>query len=163
VAETGDRRPPAADGDERTILLSFLDYLRETVSTKADGISEQAARTPGVCSGTNVLGLIQHMTAGEVYWFRYIFEAEEMEPVDFGMTVPESDSIEDVVADYRAAVERSNQILSECSDLGEMSQRPDHRGHVSMRWILVHLIEETARHAGHADILCEQIDGSVGR
>lgn len=81
------------------------------------------------------------------------------------MDLAEEDSAERLLAAYRAAIERSNEIIARCDDLSRPCARAAGKAGVlrSMRWVLVHMIEETARHAGHADILREQADGSVGR
>ncbi|MCC9307398.1 DinB family protein [Kitasatospora sp. RB6PN24] len=160
-----DAKPPTVDSDERATLLAFLDYLREAVVAKAQGLAGDLARVPGVPSGTNLLGLVKHLTEAEMYWFEWVFDGAEVEVPDFGMELGEGDTEESVVAGYRAAVARSNEVIARCADLGQVAARATGKQGVprSMRWILVHMIEETARHAGHADILREQADGSVGR
>ncbi|MET9916338.1 DinB family protein [Streptomyces sp. NPDC006435] len=158
-----DLRPPTLDADEKTTLSAFLDYLREAVVAKAHGLSDEEARTAGVPSGTSVLGLVKHLTAVELGWFAWSYAGAD---VELGDDCPPTgdETAESLVAAYRRAVERSNGIVAACDDL----DRPGARSlretpPPSMRWVLVHMIEETARHAGHADILREQIDGSVGR
>ncbi|MER6309217.1 DinB family protein [Streptomyces sp. NPDC001657] len=160
-----DTGPPGTDADEKATLLAFLDYVREAVAAKAQGLTEQAARTPGVASGTSLLGLVKHLTAAEHYWFVWAFEGTGDAPPDLGMTVRAEERAQDILAGYRAAVRRSNEIAGRCDDLGRAGVRPAGKAGVvrSLRWVLVHMIEETARHAGHADILREQADGAVGR
>ncbi|BDM68947.1 hypothetical protein HEK616_24340 [Streptomyces nigrescens] len=160
-----DTGPPGTDADEKATLLAFLDYVREAVAAKAEGLAERAARAPGVASGTSLLGLVRHLTAAERYWFVWAFEGAGDAPPDLGMTVGEAESAKDVLAGYRAAVRRSNEIVGRCDDLGRSCVRPAGQAGAirSLRWVLVHMIEETARHAGHADILREQADGAVGR
>ncbi|MFD1829360.1 DinB family protein [Streptomyces desertarenae] len=162
-AARGDVRPPEVDADERATLLTFLDYLRDAVAAKAAGVPEEAARTPGVPSGTSLLGLVRHLAAVEHNWFVWAYAGEgellpDDEPPEPGATVGEA------LAAYRRAVRRSNGIVAACGRLdvpGARSLRETPPP--TMRWILVHMIEETARHAGHADILRERIDGSAGR
>lgn len=85
--------------------------------------------------------------------------------MDFGRELTDEDSADDLIAAYRAAVARSNALAEACDDLRRPCARPAGAAHVvrSLRWVLVPRIEETARHAGHADILREQADGAVGR
>jgi len=147
---------------ERQVLLDFLDYLRESVILKAQGLPEEQARSPRVPSGTSLMGLVKHLTRVEITWFPYTFAGEDVwVPHD---ALGPDDRVDHLVADYRAAVARSNEIVAACDDLDTPAARtvvaPEPP---TLRWILVHMVEETARHAGHADILREQIDGSTGR
>lgn len=153
------------DSDERSTLLSFLDYLRDAVAAKAQGLHGDGGRAPGVPSGTSLLGLVKHLTAAETYWFSWAYEGADIAVPDFGMDLAGSDTEESVLAAYRDAIRRSNETIAQCEDLNRPGARAAGKGSVarSMRWILVHMIEETARHAGHADILREQADGSTGR
>lgn len=167
VTETqprGDLRPPGIDADEATTLLTFLDYLRNAVAAKTADLAEQEARRPGVPSGTSLLGLVKHLAAVEHNWFVWAYTGAGEAPLDDEAPVSEGESVHDVLVAYRDAVARSNAVVASCPDLirpGARSLRETPPP--SMRWILVHMIEETARHAGHADILREQIDGSTGR
>ncbi|MFI8287564.1 DinB family protein [Streptomyces sp. NPDC085614] len=160
-----DQGPPGSDSDERSTLLAFLDYVREAVAAKAQGLDDGQGRKAGVASGTSVFGLVKHLAAAERYWFVWAFDGADVEHPDLGMDLSEGDSADSLLAAYRAAVERSNEIIERCDDLNRPCARAAGTAGVvrSMRWVLVHMIEETARHAGHADILREQADGSVGR
>ncbi|MFI6641274.1 DinB family protein [Streptomyces sp. NPDC050504] len=160
-----DAGPPECPPDEKSTLLAFLDYVRASVAAKALGLDDERGRTPGVPSGTSVLGLVKHLTAVEVYWFAWAFDGADVPHPDFGMDVADDESAEGLVAAYRAAVERSNAIVARCDDLERPCARAAGRAGLvrSLRWVLVHMIEETARHAGHADILREQADGATGR
>ncbi|MFB4295443.1 DinB family protein [Actinomadura sp. NTSP31] len=160
----GDLRPPSLNADERTTLLTFLRYLRDAVVAKAAGVPDEAARTPGVPSGTSLLGLIKHLTRTELNWFVWAYEGADALPLDDDEPPLPGETAADIVAGYRAAADRSDAIAAACPDL----DRPGARSlretpPPSMRWLLVHMIEETARHAGHADILREQLDGATGR
>jgi len=157
--------PPEVDSDEKSTLLSFLNYVRDAVATKARGLAEEQGRHPGVPSGTSLLGLIKHLTAAERYWFQWAFEGADIAHPDFAMTLDESDSAETLLAAYLDAITRSNEITDRCPDLSHLAARPAGKGDArrTMRWVLIHMLEETSRHAGHADILREQTDGSVGR
>ncbi len=163
--ENADTRPPALDTDEKAVLLSFLNYLRGTIAAKAEGVDEQTARTPGVPSGTNLLGLIKHLTAAELNWFVRGYAGVELDFADLGMQVAENEAGAEILAAYREAVARANQVIEAADDLSSVAARGTGRTPQphTLRWILVHMIEETARHAGHADILREQLDGAVGR
>ncbi|MGW6202454.1 DinB family protein [Streptomyces sp. NPDC055089] len=159
-----DLRPPGMNADEKTTLLAFLDYLRESVLAKAAGVAEPAVRTAGVPSGTSLLQLLKHLTATELNWFVWAYTGAGPEPWDDEGAVSADDTASVVADAYRAAIARANEVVLACTDL----DRPGTRSlretpPPSMRWVLVHMIEETARHAGHADILREQIDGSTGR
>jgi hypothetical protein len=151
-----DRRPPRVSGDEKTTLLGFLDYLREAIAAKVDGVPEPQVREPGVPSGTNLLGLVKHLTHVERFYFQGI-QARSW-PATFQPTA--EDTLDSVLAGYREAVAESNRVIAACDDLTDPVAKGDGP---SMRWLLTHLIEETGRHAGHADIIREQIDGAVGR
>jgi uncharacterized damage-inducible protein DinB len=162
IPPVADRPPPFTLADERRTLVDFLDYLREAVVAKVGGLDEAAARWSPVGSGTSLLGLVRHLTMVEVTWFQRRFAGDEV-------AVPDGDlhpgaTVDSVVADYRAACARSAAIVAGCDDLDRRCARfPEGREPVSLRWILVHMVEETARHAGHADLLREQLDGSTGR
>lgn len=155
----GDTRPPSADGTEKDTLVGFLDYLRRSVVDKLDGAPEPAVRAPGVPSGTNCLGLVKHLAHVE----RFLFLGEDADwPATFHATAAET--VASVIADYQDAVTGANEAIAACDDLTQPCARPARRGKTpSMRWALAHMIEETARHAGHLDILREQIDGATGR
>jgi hypothetical protein len=155
-----DTGPPRTAAGEKATLQGFLDHLRRAVAEKATGVPEPQVRTGGVPSGTSLLGLVKHLTAVEGFYFL----GERID--DWGATFRPSagDTADGVLAGYRAAVERANRVIAACADLALPAPGPLGRGPApSMRWVLVHMIEETGRHAGHADILREQIDGSTGR
>ncbi|MCX4821443.1 DinB family protein [Streptomyces sp. NBC_01142] len=168
MTDTQPRRdvgPPGNDSDEKSTLLAFLNYVRDAVAAKTQGLDDEQGRTSGVPSGTSVFGLVKHLTSAELYWFVWAFEGADVAHPDFGMELAEGDSAESLLAAYRGAIERSNEIIEGCDDLNRPCARAAGKAEAmrSMRWVLVHMIEETARHAGHADILREQADGSVGR
>lgn len=157
---TRDRKPPATGDDERSVLLGFLDHLRDAVAAKADGAPEPDVRTAGVPSGTNLLGLVTHLTAVE----RFYFLGEEPASWPATFHAPDSLSADAAIAAYRDAVAEANRVIGGCEDLAAPAPRwPRRGGAPAMRWVLAHMVEETGRHAGHMDILREHIDGSVGR
>ncbi|WP_431727418.1 DinB family protein [Verrucosispora sp. TAA-831] len=159
-ARARDTGPAWTGADEKATLRGFLDYLRTSIADKVAGVDEPQVRTAGVPSGTNLLGLITHLTHVE----RFYFLGETVDNWRATMRPSADDTVEGVLAEYRATVERANQVIDACPDLSHPAPRPPRRGPApSMRWVLVHMIEETGRHAGHADILRERIDGSTGR
>ncbi|GGO54462.1 DinB family protein [Streptomyces lasiicapitis] len=157
---TKDTGPPRTGADEKATLLGFLNYLRDAIANKAVDAPEPQVRTPGTPSGTSLLGLVKHLTSVE----RFYFLGEAAGDWAATMRPTPEETVDGVLADYREAVDRANQIIEACPDLTLPAPRPPRRkASPSMRWVLVHMIEETGRHAGHADILREQIDGSTGR
>lgn len=149
--------PPGTGDGEKATLLGFLNYLRSAIADKVAGVPEPQVRTGGVPSGTNLLGLVRHLAAVE----RFYFLGEHVDNWGNTMRPAVEETVDGVLADYRKAVEQANEVIEACTDLTHHVPR---RGPaLSMRWVLVHMIEETGRHAGHADILREQIDGSTGR
>jgi uncharacterized damage-inducible protein DinB len=161
--------PPFA-ADERTMLMSFLDYFRETMIASLDGLDEAQARVTPTEQANSLLGLISHLASVEHWWFWECFRGQEPdferwgdpEDNDFDFKPLPEHTIADRVAEYRRQFTRSNDIgLS--ANLDDVAKHPEgaRRG-VTLRWILVHMIEETARHAGHADITRELIDGRTG-
>ena len=156
-----DGHPPAAHRrGEKATLLGFLDYLRAAIAAKADGVPEPQVRTPGVPSGTSLLGLVKHLACVE----RFYFLGEDVDDWEATLRPTPDESADGVLAGYREAVRRANEVIEACTDLTEPAPKPaGRRSAPAMRWLLVHMVEETGRHAGHADILREQIDGAVGR
>lgn len=148
---------------ERDVLLAYLNKVRNAVVNICEGVAEEQQRTAGVASGTNLLGLIQHLTGVEQHWFQRVFLGESLDP-DVTMNVSREASSTSVIAAYREVCARSDEIVRSCPDLSALSKiaNPGEEKPDSLRSILAHMIEETARHAGHADILREQIDGATG-
>ena len=149
-------------GSERDVLLYYLNKNRDAVVRTLDGLTDEQQRTPGVPSGTNLLGLVQHLTGVEVHWFERVF-LDDDRGVGESMDVPFDTTRDEVVAAYRAACARSDEIVRARPDLSTMAKiaNPGEDEVDSLRRIVSTMIEETARHAGHADILCEQIDGAT--
>lgn len=160
MAHRRDTPPPRTGNTEAEVLRGFLDYLRTAIAAKVDGAPEPQVRTSAVPSGTTLLGLLQHLTAVE----RAVFLGDEVTDWQATFRVSPEDGVAEVVARYRDAVERANGVLDECADLAAPVPRPaSRRPAPSVRWALTHLIEETGRHAGHADVLRELADGTTGR
>jgi uncharacterized damage-inducible protein DinB len=150
--------------DEREVLLYYLNGMRRAVVRKTAGLSEEQLRTPGVPSGTSLLGLLWHLSGVEVHWFQRVFAGEDHAP-DRSMQAPAGLTRDVAVAAYEKACARSDAIVRACSDLSTRAAiaNPGEEGKDSLRVILAHMIRETARHAGHADILRERIDGATGQ
>ncbi|MEV6757556.1 DinB family protein [Streptomyces sp. NPDC051214] len=145
---------------EKDTLRGVLDHLRNSVANKVADVPEPQVRTAMVPSGTSLLGLLKHLACVE----RFYFLGEDAGDWPATLRPTAKDSVEGLLADYRETVQRANQVIAACLDLAGPAPRARRRGAApSMRWVLVHMIEETGRHAGHADILREQIDGSTGR
>jgi uncharacterized damage-inducible protein DinB len=152
-------------GGEREVLEVFLDLYREVVRRKLTGLSDDQARQRLVPSQTTLAGLIKHLAAVEREWFQLILaqpSAAEIGgiPADDGWTVGAADTVTDLIADYQRACAESRQVASALA----LDDSVPHRrlGQVSLRWVYSHMIEESARHAGQADILREQTDGATG-
>ena len=166
-----DTDPPLAPdelvsaGSERELLATFLDVYRGIVAGKLAGLGEEDARRRLVPSATTLLGLVRHLAAVEREWFGLVLGQRPPAAVGLpvpgdGFTIGPDDTVAGVLAEYRSACEQSG---ASAAEHGLDDTVPHWRlGSVSLRWIYVHMIEETARHAGHADILREQTDGSTG-
>ncbi|MFE5919315.1 DinB family protein [Streptomyces sp. NPDC056468] len=155
-----DTPPPRTGSNESEVLRKFLDYLRTSIAAKVEGAPEPQVRTAAVPSGTNLLGLLNHLTFVE----RSMFLGEDVTNWRATFRAAPADTVAVVVARYRDAVKRANVVLDGCTDLGAPVPRPQpDRPAPSIRWALTHMIEETGRHAGQADILRELIDGTTGR
>ncbi|WP_165554153.1 DinB family protein [Kribbella capetownensis] len=142
-------------------LCAVLDGLRAGVLKKLAGLSEADARRSTVDSGTNLAGLIQHLTFVESLWFEEIVAGRKATRGKRSMQVDPTVSLKDLRADYRAACETSNEIVASIGDADAPVTR-NGKTH-DLRWAILAVIGETSRHAGHADIIREQIDGTTGR
>ena len=156
-----DRKPPRLAGGELETVLALLQYQRDSLVRKVAGLGSPEARRSPVPSGTTLLWLIKHMAAAEVIWLQDRFAGRAIEIPD--ETVHPDDTLDSAVAFYQKVWRQSAAIVRGSASLDETCRHPDRLPVVSLRWILDHLLEETARHAGHADILRELIDGQTGR
>jgi uncharacterized damage-inducible protein DinB len=153
-------------GQLKDILQVSMDRHRDAVLWKLEGLSDEQLRAKLVPSGTSLLGLVKHLGAVEYGWFCETFGVPT-EPLPFDEQDPEADlriepdeTTADVLAFYGRAREAADRVVAEHDlDHGGVSWSGDA---VTLGWVLVHMVEETARHAGHADILRESIDGSTG-
>jgi uncharacterized damage-inducible protein DinB len=152
--------------DERMMLRRWLDFHRVTLVSKVQGVeSEGLAFTP-VGTGTSLGGLIRHVTVVEEYWFGVIFSGK---PAPRPQTDPwEHDgglSGDELIVIFNQACERNRLIEQEAGSLDQLAAGPVSwaaGSYPSLRWIMNHMIGEEARHNGHADLLREMVDGSVG-
>jgi uncharacterized damage-inducible protein DinB len=143
--------------------MAFLRFARDCVIKKTEGLSEAQLRRVMVESGTSLIGLVQHLTDAERYWVGYHVGGLGVDDYDFSMTVPPTTSVDSVIRDYRDAITASEEILAGVGDLDQPVAIPTEEKRHTTRWVLAHLTGETTRHAGHADILRELIDGVTGR
>jgi hypothetical protein len=142
-------------------LRAVLEGLRDGVLKKLAGLSGEDARRSTVDSGTNLAGLVQHLSFVESMWFEEIVGGGSAAWGDRSMRVDPTVSLRTLRAEYRAACAASNEIIAA---VGDADAPVTHNGKTrNLRWVLLVVIEETARHAGHADIIREQIDGRTGR
>jgi uncharacterized damage-inducible protein DinB len=153
-------------GAEKESLQVALDRHRDAVLWKLEGLGDDDLRRQMTPSGTSLLGLVKHLAAVEYGWFCDTF-GRQTEPLPFDDDDPDADlriepgeTTEDVLAFYARARAAADQAIDEL-DVEDTGTAWFGEA-VTMRWVLIHMVEETARHAGHADILRELIDGMAG-
>ncbi len=171
MSDASNRIDPPMEGAERESILAFLDFHRDTLLWKTGGLTKAQLAQPLPTSSMTLGGLIKHLALVEDSWFRYFAGSDLPEPwksvdwkadPDWDWHTGAEDEPEEVLALWRTAVERSRAAVA-AADLDTVSARPTRRGEqFNLRWLLLHLIEEYARHNGHADLLREAIDGEVG-
>ncbi|HST67283.1 MAG TPA: DinB family protein [Mycobacteriales bacterium] len=163
----GDRTPPPRQGSEREILTGMLDFVRGAVVRKLEGLTEEQARSAPVPPSTLTPGgLVKHLTGVERFWFSLDFAGLDLPlpwPEDdrhgaFALT--EQDTVAGLVAAYRAECARSEESVAAFA-LDDTATAPGMD--FTLRFAYAHLIQETARHAGHLDLLRERIDGRTGQ
>lgn len=164
MAETQREPVPRVDSGELDTALAFLSFARHCVLKKAEGLSEEQLRRVLVGSGTSILGLVQHLAEAERCWFgHHLAGVIRDADWDFGMAVSADRSAADVLQDYQAAIEDSDRAIRAAADPDTRFAIPVDGNRYTLRWVMAHMTSETARHAGHADILREQLDGTTGR
>jgi uncharacterized damage-inducible protein DinB len=169
TAPTVERLDPPNVADERTALEAWLRFHRVTLLQKCAGLDadqlKQASAPPSILT---LLGLVRHMTEVERSWFRRRFSMEQIDPVYYTEAQPDGDfeNVADADAEHDYAA-----FLAECDaadgvaaghSLDETFVHPRLNANMDLRWIYLHMIEEYARHNGHADLIRERIDGVVG-
>ena len=167
------RIDPDPDGSELGMLAQYLDYQRETMLRKTDGLTREQLAQKHLPSELTLGGLLYHLSLVEEAWMEARFaglpDREPWVSVDWdsdpNWEFRNAADLEpgQLQSRYRKACDRSRSVVSNAAGLDERSVRALRDGrHFSLRWVLLHLIEETARHAGHADFLREAADGTVG-
>jgi hypothetical protein len=155
--------------NERDALGGFLDQQRDALVRKVRGVTEADARRTPTASSLSLLGLLKHSAVWEDRWFQGVvagrslpdgWPEQESAIPDEDFLVEDRDTVEQWVARYDDAAARSRQVAAR-TELDDRCARTD-LVDCNLRWVLLHLIEETARHAGHADIIRETLDGSRG-
>jgi uncharacterized damage-inducible protein DinB len=165
-----DRADPPFIADERTMLDAWLDFHRATLLSKCEDLDDEQLRTRAVPpSSLSLLGLVRHMTEVERSWFRRCLAGEEAPPLYYSNDDEDADFTDLDAADvqanfaaFRSEVQYCRELTSRYGDLNAVGALRRHGHEVSLRWIYVHMIEEYARHNGHADFLRERIDGRTG-
>jgi uncharacterized damage-inducible protein DinB len=166
--------PPARsqkprEAGERETLTAFLDFQRATLAVKCAGLTAEQLRIQAVQpSNLSLLGLVRHMAEVERNWFRTVLGGEPMatifapgldwEPALAEVTEADPD---EALAAWEAECARARELVAAAPSLDVTGDR-DGRGTYSLRWVLVHMIEEYARHNGHADLIRERLDGATG-
>jgi uncharacterized damage-inducible protein DinB len=160
-------------GPELAQLTAFLDFQRETVLLKTEGLSAEQLAQPLPPSSLTLGGLLNHLALVEDSWFRVRFaglpDDEPWAGIDWAADPDhEFRTAAELTPDelrerYRETCARSREVVAAADSLDQLSVERQRNGeHFDLRWMLLHLIEETARHAGHADLLREAVDGTVG-
>jgi uncharacterized damage-inducible protein DinB len=165
---TIERTEPPLEAAEREMLTGWLDYHRATLAWKCDGLTDDQLRKRAIPPSTlSLLGLVRHMADVERGWFLRGLGGEDAPPryyteanIDGEFDDVDTADVAEAFAAWRGDYERARGFVATAPSLDVTMQRRDER--FSLRWILTHMIEEYARHNGHADLLRERIDGSVG-
>jgi uncharacterized damage-inducible protein DinB len=163
--------PP--NGDERETLERFIDYYRAVLVRKAEGITDEEAQRPACPpSDLTILGVVRHMADVERSWFRRGVAGEDAPPRFYGPAHPEGDhdgdfhppptaTLDEAIAAFAEEVAAARAVQASVASLDALEAR-EHPEVRNLRWILVHMIEEYARHCGHLDLLRQAIDGTTG-
>lgn len=175
IDEQGRPEPPLT-GDEAETLNGFLDFQRATLAWKCGGLDAAGLRATTAASSVTLGGLLKHMALVESSWFSRWLHGGDYGPPwddvdwdadrDWDWHSAADDAPGDLFAVWNGAVERSRELVADALSHGGLDQLarrtwPDGRA-PSLRWILCHMIEEYARHNGHADLIRESVDGAVG-
>jgi hypothetical protein len=159
--------------DPKTVLRQYLQSGREALLWKLDGLSEYDIRRPMTPTGTNLLGIVKHVASVELGYFGETFDRPSQEPLPWlaedaepnaDMWASLDESRDDIIALYHRSWAHSDDTIAalDLDAIGHVPWWQDDRNEVTLQQILVHMIAETYRHAGHADIVRELIDGSAG-
>ena len=173
--EHGRPEPPVA-GDETATLLGFLDYQRATLAWKCAGLDAAGLRATVGASSMTLGGMLKHLALVEDAWFSRSLHGQGYQPPwdavdwaadpDWEWRTAADDSPDELRALWQASVERSRELVAAAlaeGGLDQLARRTWSDGRApSLRWIIAHMIEEYARHNGHADLIRESVDGSTG-
>jgi uncharacterized damage-inducible protein DinB len=157
---------PAHLGDERTAILGYLQRQRDLVAWKMRDATDETLGSVSMPSGLNLHGIVRHLTNVERSWIREFFGGQTGLAFDATEEDPDGDfrhdgtPMADLLAAYAEETGRCDEVVASASTLDATATDDD--GTYSLRWILLHLIEETGRHLGHVDLLRERADGAVG-
>ncbi|MFI6645254.1 DinB family protein [Streptomyces sp. NPDC050504] len=165
-----DNRPaPPLLGDERETLRGFLDFHRATLAMKCEGLTDEQLRRPASPPSTlTLLGLVRHMAEVERTWFRRVVDGQDVplvwsDEMDFQAAYEAGDCTRDeAFAAWEAEVAHARRIEGAAASLDVTAYQPRWDAEVSLRLVMNHMIHEYARHNGHADLLREALDGTVG-
>ncbi|MFJ8309739.1 MULTISPECIES: DinB family protein [unclassified Streptomyces] len=169
-AESAERSEPALDATERDMLDGWLEYHRETLAWKCSGLTDEQLKSAAVpSSALTLLGLLRHMAEVERWWFTTVFGGEADAPVystdedpDRDFHFGPEDTYAEALATWRGEIAAARAHAAS-HELDELSAGTSRNGkHFTLRWIYTHMIEEYARHNGHADLIREAVDGSTG-
>ncbi len=172
--ENDPRGEPPTRGDERATLAGFLQWQRETLEIKCAGLdAAEVARRSVEPSTLSLLGLVRHLAEVERSWFRRTMAGGDAPPLyysdaapdeDFDGAAPDPILVAEAWDAWRDEVAYATRFVVNATNLDVTGKvHDDVRGPMSLRWVLTHMIEEYARHLGHADLLRERIDGAVGQ
>jgi Protein of unknown function (DUF664) len=173
-AMTGSADEPSPDlGDPTELLLGYLDYYRSAVTRKIDGLADGDLRTSRLPSGWTPLELLKHLVYMERRWIRWGFDAEQVpspwgdDDEDGRWRVDPQETVADLLAALHAGGARTRVIVTESAlsavaAPGGRFTEDDPNPRPTLGWILLHVLQEYARHAGHLDIARELIDGATG-
>ena len=157
-------------GSERDMLTAWLEYHRATLELKCAGLTPDQLRLRSVAPSTlSLLGLVRHLAEVERAWFRKNFEGEDAPPIwntdddrDADLRAEDAD-VSEAFMRWNEECSRSREIITSAESLDATGIQKRTGATISLRWVLTHMIEEYARHNGHADLLRECIDGSTGK
>ena len=167
-----ERAEPPLRAGEREMLIGWLDYHRATLLLKCEGLTDDQLRERSVPpSGLSLIGLVRHLTECERGWFRKVLRGEDLPGLYWTDEDPDGDfdnvgsaDTASVFAAFERECAMAREAVASAPDLDTLGKKPsrDTGEQFSLRWILTHMIEEYARHNGHADLLRERIDGATG-
>ena len=163
---TIDRADPPYETDERTMLLAWLEYHRDTLASKCEDLTDDQLRMRSVPpSNLSLIGLVRHMAEVELHWFRFWLGGQEPNPRyegDADLDDIDDADVAEAFAYWRSECAHAREVVASFWSLDDVGAGQTKGAGISVRWTLVHMIEEYARHNGHADLLREAIDGTTG-